>query len=56
MLDRDELAAAFSPKTKAIIINTPHNPLGKVVVWWVRCLWLVVGCVCWLCRFIVGMS
>ncbi|XP_062514987.1 kynurenine--oxoglutarate transaminase 3-like [Corticium candelabrum] len=30
VLDRDELAAAFSPKTKAIIINTPHNPLGKV--------------------------
>ena len=28
--DRDELAAAFSPATKAIIINTPHNPTGKV--------------------------
>ena len=26
----DELAAAFNEKTKAIIINTPHNPTGKV--------------------------
>ena len=26
----DELRAAFSPKTKAIIVNTPHNPTGKV--------------------------
>lgn len=25
-----ELSAAFSPKTKAIIINTPHNPAGTV--------------------------
>lgn len=29
-LDIEELAAAFSDKTKAIIINTPHNPTGKV--------------------------
>ena len=28
--DEDELANAFSEKTKAIIINTPHNPTGKV--------------------------
>jgi aminotransferase len=28
--DRDELAAAFGPKTKAIILNTPNNPTGKV--------------------------
>jgi len=28
--DRDELAAAFGPKTKAIVINTPCNPCGKV--------------------------
>jgi len=28
--DRDELRAAFSPNTKAIVINTPHNPTGKV--------------------------
>ena len=26
----DELRAAFSAKTKAVIINTPHNPTGKV--------------------------
>jgi aspartate/methionine/tyrosine aminotransferase len=28
--DRDELAAAFSTNTKAIILNTPNNPTGKV--------------------------
>jgi aspartate/methionine/tyrosine aminotransferase len=28
--DPDELAAAFNSKTKAIIINTPNNPTGKV--------------------------
>jgi len=28
--DPDALRAAFSDKTKAIIINTPHNPSGKV--------------------------
>ncbi|MDP8285844.1 MAG: aminotransferase class I/II-fold pyridoxal phosphate-dependent enzyme, partial [Candidatus Electryonea clarkiae] len=28
--DKDELAAAFNDKTKAIIINTPNNPTGKV--------------------------
>jgi aspartate/methionine/tyrosine aminotransferase len=28
--DADELAAAFNNKTKAIIINTPNNPTGKV--------------------------
>src|SRR5437762_4299979 len=28
--DPDELAAAFNNKTKAIIINTPNNPTGKV--------------------------
>jgi aspartate/methionine/tyrosine aminotransferase len=29
-LPRRELAAAFGPKTKAILINTPMNPCGKV--------------------------
>lgn len=29
-LDGDELRAAFSAKTKAIVINTPHNPTGRV--------------------------
>ena len=28
--DPDELAAAFTDKTKAIILNTPNNPTGKV--------------------------
>src|SRR5678815_3289770 len=28
--DEEELAAAFNDKTKAIIINTPNNPTGKV--------------------------
>jgi aspartate/methionine/tyrosine aminotransferase len=28
--DPDELAAAFSSSTKAIILNTPNNPTGKV--------------------------
>lgn len=28
--DEVELAAAFNEKTRAIIINTPHNPTGKV--------------------------
>jgi aspartate/methionine/tyrosine aminotransferase len=28
--DPAELRAAFSPRTKAIIINTPNNPTGKV--------------------------
>jgi aspartate/methionine/tyrosine aminotransferase len=28
--DPDELSAAFGPATKAIILNTPNNPTGKV--------------------------
>jgi len=28
--DPDELAAAFTDRTKAIILNTPNNPTGKV--------------------------
>ncbi|MBI3243436.1 MAG: aminotransferase class I/II-fold pyridoxal phosphate-dependent enzyme [Chloroflexi bacterium] len=28
--DPDELAAAFNNRTRAILINTPHNPTGKV--------------------------
>ena len=28
--DPDELARAFGPQTKAIILNTPNNPTGKV--------------------------
>jgi aspartate aminotransferase len=29
-LDIDAIAAAFSPRTRAIIINSPHNPTGKM--------------------------
>jgi len=29
-LDPDRLALAFSPRTKALILNNPHNPTGKV--------------------------
>ncbi len=29
-LDVDAIAAAFSPHTRAIIINSPHNPTGKM--------------------------
>lgn len=32
VLDPDELASKFNSKTKAIIINTPNNPVGKVSV------------------------
>jgi len=28
--DRDELRRAFTPRTKAIVLNTPNNPTGKV--------------------------
>jgi N-succinyldiaminopimelate aminotransferase len=28
--DPDELRAAFSPRTRALILNTPHNPTGTV--------------------------
>ncbi len=28
--DPDELRAAFTSKTRAIVVNTPHNPTGKV--------------------------
>ncbi|XP_034166963.1 kynurenine--oxoglutarate transaminase 3 isoform X3 [Pangasianodon hypophthalmus] len=30
VLDQDELASKFNSKTKAILINTPNNPIGKV--------------------------
>jgi len=28
--DENELRAAFGPRTRAIVVNTPHNPTGKV--------------------------
>jgi aminotransferase len=30
-VDLDRLAAAFSPRTRAIIVNTPSNPAGRVL-------------------------
>jgi N-succinyldiaminopimelate aminotransferase len=29
-IDPDELADAFSPRTRLILLNSPHNPTGKV--------------------------
>src|SRR5205814_9992478 len=29
-LDVDAIAAAISPRTRAIIVNTPHNPTGRI--------------------------
>src|SRR3954466_1209435 len=29
-LDGDELRAAIGPRTRALLLNTPHNPTGKV--------------------------
>uniref|UniRef100_F6ZM92 Kynurenine--oxoglutarate transaminase 1 n=1 Tax=Ornithorhynchus anatinus TaxID=9258 RepID=F6ZM92_ORNAN len=29
-LDPEELASKFTPRTKAVVLNTPNNPLGKV--------------------------
>ncbi len=29
-LDMDELARLFNPRTRLLLINTPHNPTGKV--------------------------
>jgi kynurenine aminotransferase len=29
-VDFDELSKAITPRTKMIVINTPHNPIGKV--------------------------
>src|SRR5215216_6021094 len=29
-IDPDALAAAFSPRTRLVLLNSPHNPTGKV--------------------------
>ena len=29
-IDLDELRAAFGPRTRAVVLNSPHNPSGKV--------------------------
>lgn len=31
-LDPAELASKFSARTKAIVLNSPNNPLGKVTL------------------------
>jgi N-succinyldiaminopimelate aminotransferase len=30
VFDPDELRSAFSPRTRVVLLNTPHNPTGKV--------------------------
>ena len=30
IFDRQKLESLFNEKTKGIVINTPHNPIGKV--------------------------
>lgn len=30
VIDEDALAAAFTPRTAVVLLNTPHNPTGKV--------------------------
>lgn len=44
--DPDELAAAFNDRTRAIIINTPNNPTGKVFS---RDELIMIGALC--CRW-----
>ena len=29
--DPDQLAAALTPRTRAVLINTPHNPTGRIL-------------------------
>src|SRR3954463_1360385 len=29
-IDFDELRAAFGPRTRGVVLNSPHNPTGKV--------------------------
>src|SRR6188768_1115890 len=31
-IDENELRAAFGPRTRGIVVNTPHNPTGKVFI------------------------
>lgn len=31
VLDMQQLEAAFNEKTKMIVLNTPHNPVGKAI-------------------------
>lgn len=43
-IDPDALAALFTPRTKLILVNTPHNPTGKV--WSAEELTLVADLCC----------
>jgi methionine transaminase len=38
--DFDAIAAAITPKTRAIIVNTPHNPSGRT---WTRAQWRMLS-------------
>lgn len=49
VLDPVELTNAFSDKTKAIVVNTPNNPLGKVCRYIFCC---IVLCLAMLCNYI----
>lgn len=53
-VDAAELEAAFSPKTKLLVLNTPHNLTGKASAGSVACASASVAgsttaCVCLLC-------
>ena len=43
VLDHDLLASMFNEKTKAIVVNTPHNPTGKVRLHDLLTLWVKSG-------------
>ncbi len=38
--DFDAIAAAITPKTRAVIVNTPHNPSGRT---WTRAQWAALA-------------
>lgn len=54
VLDPKELESKFNEKTKMIVLNTPHNPTGKVVLTLLRlesasrsCAAVTIGTLCW---------
>src|SRR5690348_11119743 len=44
VLDDAEMEAAFNEKTKAIVLNTPNNPLGKVRQQYSYLSWFLTCC------------
>jgi arginine:pyruvate transaminase len=42
-LDPDDIAAAITPRTRALLINSPNNPTGAMVP---RATWLAIGELC----------